>query len=75
MLSENEAVFSLNGPELFVSGVPPTMFRGGEVVILGIRVLGTKGVKTPGGEATLPYGEYVGAYKCIQFNCSEYFDN
>ncbi len=73
MLAENEAVFSWNNQEILATGVPTTAFRGNETVILGIKVLGTKAVKTPGGEVTLPYGEYVGAYKCARSDCSEYF--
>ena len=78
MLSENEALFSLmrnflTRDEVVATAVPSTMFRGNEEMILGIRVLGTRTVKTPGGEVTLPYGEYVGAYKCSQPNCGEYF--
>jgi len=66
MLSENDAVFTLQGA-IVVTGVPPTMFRGNEMVILAIKVLGAKD--------GVPYGEYVAVYKCAQYGCPEYFDN
>jgi hypothetical protein len=73
MMSESDAMFRDNGNwELFVSGVPTTLFRGGEQVILGVRVVGTKGAVTPGGQ-TLPSGEYVGVYKCLQYDCNDYW--
>ncbi|MBN9089372.1 MAG: hypothetical protein J0J01_20885 [Reyranella sp.] len=65
MLSESEAVFKLN-TELLVGNVPTTRFRGNELVVLAVKVLGTKAVKTPNGEIVLPYGEYVGDFPCSQ---------
>jgi hypothetical protein len=62
MLSEKEAVFS-GGGEFVVTRVPPTMFRGNESVILAAKVVGNKSVRTPtGGEITVPYLEFVGAW-------------
>jgi TPR repeat protein len=75
MMSEGDAIFSDNRRiELFVSGVPSTLFRGGEEVVLALRVAGTTAVKTPAGEVNLPSGEFVGVYKCLQDGCSEYFN-
>ena len=65
MLSQNEAVFTRPGAEIFVSGVPPTLFQTKEMVVLAGRVVGNKGVISPlGSEALLPALDYVGAYKC-----------
>ena len=72
MLSENEAIFSL-GPELFVRGVPSTLFRGDELVVLAVRIQGTRALKVAGGEVTLPYGDFIGAYKCLN-GCTEFYD-
>lgn len=73
MLSESDAVFSFNQEELLVTGTPSTQFRGGEDVVLAIKILGTKGVRTAGGEVTLPYGDYVGTYFCIS-QCRDFYD-
>jgi uncharacterized protein YecT (DUF1311 family) len=75
MLSESDAVFTdINGVELFVSGVPATLFHGAEAIILSTRINGTKAIKTAGGEVALPYGDYVNSYKCVQQNCAEVVD-
>jgi uncharacterized protein YecT (DUF1311 family) len=75
MMSETEAVFEFGDGRLLISGVPSTLFKGNEQAILAVRISGTRTVKTGVGEAILPAGEYVGAYKCTQFGCPEYFDN
>ncbi len=65
MLSGNEAVFTRSGAQIFVSGVPPTLFQSKEQVVLAGRVTGNKGVISPSGSETLlPALDYVGAYKC-----------
>ncbi len=65
MLSQTEAVFTRPSAEIFVSGVPPTLFQTKEMVVLAGRVIGNKGVISPtGSEALLPALDYVGAYKC-----------
>jgi len=65
MLSQNDAVFTRPGAEIYVSGVPPTLFQTKELVVLAGRVTGNKGVISPlGSEALLPALDYVGAYKC-----------
>jgi hypothetical protein len=65
MLSQNEAVFTRSGAEIFVSGVPPSLFQTKEMVVLAGRVVGNKGVISPlGSEALLPALDYVGAFKC-----------
>jgi uncharacterized protein YecT (DUF1311 family) len=65
MLSQNEAVFTRPGAEIFVSGIPPTLFQNSERVVLAGRVTGNKGVISPlGSEVLLPALDYVGAYKC-----------
>jgi len=65
MLSQNEAVFTRPGAEIFVSGIPPTLFQNKERVVLAGRVTGNKGVISPlGSEVLLPALDYVGAYKC-----------
>lgn len=67
MLSASEAMFS---GDLYVSGVPSTMFQGRVSGILVGRVTGNKGVKTPfGGEALVPALEYVGFHLCNQGEC------
>ncbi len=71
MLSETEAVFSLDR-EILVTNVPPTRFRGGEAVVLAVRIIGTKAIKVMTGEIVIPYGEYVGVYQCTQ-GCTEFF--
>jgi hypothetical protein len=74
MSTSSEAIFvDFRYHELFVSDVPPTMFGANEQVVLAIQVTGTKAVKTPGGEVTLPSGKYVGAYKCRQDGCADFF--
>jgi hypothetical protein len=75
MLSENEAVFGGRTP-IVVTGVPTTMFKGNEVLVLAFRVRGNKKINIPslfggGGEVAAPFGEYVGAYKCVQNSCME----
>jgi hypothetical protein len=75
MLAEEEAVFSLNR-EIVVGGVPATLFRGNEQIILSVKILGNKAVKTGVGEIILPYGEYVSVYFCASpsYDCREFFD-
>jgi hypothetical protein len=73
MLSESEALFN-DSSAMLVSGVPPTLFGGQARVFLAVRVLGTKTMKTGGGEVILPYGEYVGIYACQQNRCSEFVE-
>jgi uncharacterized protein YecT (DUF1311 family) len=65
MLSADEAVFTREGSEIFVSGVPATLFRGHEMVVLAGRVMGNKGViSESGSEDLLPALTYVGAHTC-----------
>ena len=65
MLSANEAVFTRDGSKIFVSGVPKTLFRGNEPVVLAGRVMGNKGViSKSGSEDLLPALSYVGAHTC-----------
>ena len=65
MLSANEAVFTRDGSKIFVSGVPKTLFRGNELVVLAGRVMGNKGVISElGSEDLLPALAYVGAHTC-----------
>ena len=69
MISENEAIFSINGSGILTSGVPPTRFRGGEDVVVAMRVLGIKDGR--------PYGEYMGVFQCTKMppgGCTEFFD-
>jgi uncharacterized protein len=77
MLSENEAGFR-SGGDYVVTGVPSTMFRGNEEVIIAVRIKGNKPVKGMSMmgpvEVSVPYGEYVNVYKCGSTNCPEYFD-
>jgi uncharacterized protein YecT (DUF1311 family) len=69
MTAENEAVFSQFGAQV-ARGVPSTAFTTqGQMVILSMRVVGNTDDKS----AVL--GEFVGAYKCVQNNCFEYFDS
>jgi hypothetical protein len=72
MQSEKEAMFG----ELFVVGVPPTEFTSsGQEVVLAVKVLGLKPVKLPMGmEMPLPYASYLGAFKCRQFRCADFFE-
>jgi hypothetical protein len=65
MISQDEAVFTRPGAQIFVSGVSSTLFQDKEMVVLAGRVIGNKGVISPSGsEALLPALDYVGAYKC-----------
>jgi hypothetical protein len=66
MTSESEAVFTSASDDLIVTGVPTTLFRGNESVILALRIQGVRN--------GLPYGDYVGAHKCAQNNCQDFFD-
>ena len=65
MLSDNDAVFTSAGAQIFVSGVRPALFQDKEQIVLAGRVIGNKGVISPSGSETLlPALDYVGSYKC-----------
>ena len=65
MLSTNEAVFTRAGSEIYVYGVPASLFRGKELVVLAGRVMGNKGViSESGSEDLLPALTYAGAHAC-----------
>lgn len=72
MISEQEAMFG----DLLVTGLPPTEFTAsGEPTILAVRIGGLRPVRLPGGvEMPLPYGAYLGAFRCREPSCSEFFD-
>ncbi|MEA2870761.1 MAG: hypothetical protein QOH67_737 [Hyphomicrobiales bacterium] len=71
MVGDGEAIFG----DLLVQRVPNTAFtEEGTIALLAIRVNGLKNVKSPvGGEIAVPYGTYVGSYKCSITNCSDFF--
>jgi len=72
MLSETDALFG----DLLVTGLPATEFTvAGAEVVLAVKVLGLKQMKLPmGAEVPLPQGAYLGAFKCSQPRCSDFFD-
>lgn len=77
MIAEKEALFYRDGvgvTALLVSGVPSTQFTSQVPVVLAMKVLGTRAIKTAGGEATLPFGEYVGIFSCNERSCAEFYD-
>jgi hypothetical protein len=77
MIAANEALFYHDGMgmrALLASRVPPTLFTSAVPVVLAIKVRGTKAIKTPGCEAVLPYGDYVGVFRCSLSSCSEFYD-
>lgn len=71
MASQNSAFFAYgSGTTIFVDGVPPTQFTGGEMVVLAIRVNGVKSLSN----GSAPYGHYVGSYICREANCTDFFN-
>lgn len=77
MIAADEALFYHDGVgmrAIVVSGVPATRFTSATPVVLAMKVRGTKAIKTAGGEAVLPHGEYVGIFECRQSSCSEFYD-
>ena len=78
MISEGEALFYHDGVgrnAILVTGVPSTKFTEMNPMVLVMKVFGTKAVKTPSGEMTVPYGEYVGVFLCQDRGCSEFYNN
>lgn len=70
MTSPTEALFG----QLFVTDVPSTEFTApGQRLVLALKVLGLKPVQILGTSVNLPYGSYVGVYRCTQFNCADFF--
>ncbi len=66
MTSESEALFYDNSESLIsVANTPSTLFRGGEWVMLAVRVTGM--------DNGLSKGEYIGKAYCNQEGCSAYF--
>lgn len=72
MLSPDQALFVHNEP-VIASGVPTSLFRDSEQVVLAIEVLGNRPLKLPLGETTAALGKYVGVYKCERRGCEEVF--
>ena len=71
MVSPTEARFG----QMLVTDVPVSEFTTpGQTVVLAMRILGLKATKLQGVEVSVPHGSLVGAYKCKQQNCSEFFD-
>ena len=65
MLSQDDAVFTRNGDDIFVAGIPANQFKPGELIVLAGRVKGNKGViESSGDEALMPALEYVSTAKC-----------
>jgi uncharacterized protein YecT (DUF1311 family) len=70
MISESEALFAVGGSGVYVTHVPPAMFRGQEYVILAGRVTGNHSVKGAfGQDVNVPALEYVGVFNCAQNAC------
>ena len=77
MISESEALFGeadFGGISnaIVVSKVPPTQFRGGEQVILAVRVRGSRSLTNGNIANSTPDLEYVGSYTCRQNNCADF---
>jgi uncharacterized protein YecT (DUF1311 family) len=82
MLTENEAIFDVPDclvaacPDaIIVKKVPPTLFSGKGPAILALRVLGTRVPNGGSAIASIPDLEFVGAYRCTQQGCTDFFDN
>jgi hypothetical protein len=69
MLGPNRALMS----DLVADGVPSSLFKGGERILLALKVMGNTSVKTPlGGEVLAPHGKYVGSVTCRTNGCTDY---
>jgi uncharacterized protein len=65
MFSQNDAIFTREGRDIFVANTPPKLFNSGELIVLAGRVEGNKGViKSSGDETLMPALEYVGMAQC-----------
>lgn len=58
--------------DVVVDGVPSTLFKGGERLLLALKVTGKVAIKTPVGEVMVPHGKYVGMVVCHQLGCADY---
>lgn len=69
MIASDKALMS----DIVLEGVPSTLFKGDETVLLAVKITGTTAVKTPlGGEVTAPKGTFVGVSRCADRQCSGY---
>ena len=61
--------------QILATDVPTAQFtQTGQEVILAIKMAGLKETKFLGTDVSLPYGSYVGVYKCRERGCSEFFN-
>ncbi len=69
---------SMIGPQravmthIVVDGVPSTLFKGNEQILLAVKVLGTVALDTPVRPVKVPHGQYIGSVVCHEIGCADY---
>lgn len=67
MISETNAEFNADGTLLVATGVPSTLFTGGDRIILAVRVNGLR----PEGGNSIPDLVFKARYRCLNSACSD----
>jgi hypothetical protein len=71
MVSSREGRFG----QILLANVPASEFTTpGQAVVLAMKITGRKTAMVQGAEVSVPHGTFIGAYKCKQPNCGEFFD-
>lgn len=76
MLSPSEAMFAYGSPQgIIATSVPSSEFiKPSEELIVAIRIEGLKPFKFLGTDLNVPFGNYVGSYRCQQPSCADFFN-